>query len=98
MAPVQDQIIRDINRWAKMRLEQWFIDAMSRYNMADIPNEEGYANITTILTGMAAQCLSPASYISPQEAGEVFAAMVTVARAAVARAEQMEKGKKNEQA
>jgi hypothetical protein len=80
MAPVKDQIVRDIDKWARMRLQQWLEDVMDRYDMADVSVSDGFAHASSILTIMAARCVSVVPEVSPQEAGEVFAAMVACKR------------------
>jgi len=75
-----EQIVRDIDAWAQKRLQQWLVDAMMRYETADVAHNEAWASITTITVAMAAMLASRFTKISPEEIGEVFAEMVAVRR------------------
>jgi hypothetical protein len=65
------QIRKDIDRWADDRLKQWMLDAMSRYQMMDIPEHDAIASLTATLMMLTANLLAM-STVSPEESGEIF--------------------------
>jgi hypothetical protein len=89
---MEDQIVADIDKWAKKRLQQWVNDVLVRYDIAGIPAKTAWACTGELLIIMAAKTVA-ISNLSENEAGDVFGGLVTAARKDLKR---MIKEKENE--
>jgi hypothetical protein len=71
-----DQIASDIDAWAHKRLIQWYDDALSRYEIADIPPAQAYANVFSLMLMTTAKAFAIVSTIPAEEAGEVMTRLI----------------------
>jgi hypothetical protein len=66
------QITRDIDEWSENRFNQWVMDSLARYDMADISSGHAYATMGSLLVFKASGFLAFMTNFTPEECGEIL--------------------------
>jgi hypothetical protein len=69
----KNQIARDIDDWSDKRFNQWVMDSLERYKMADISVRHAYASMGSLVIAKAAGFLAFKTNFTPEECSEMLA-------------------------
>ena len=77
----KQQMIRDIDKWSRDKLQQWFDDTMMRYRLIDDVNRaEAITHVMGTLMMATAGGFALQTSMPPQDAGIQFAKLVHLLR------------------